>query len=106
MNETHGPRTPLAAPGKPVSLRLGQVVATPAALDVLHEHKVTPAALLVRHAGGDWGDVSPEDAAANDAALQHGDRVLSAYVLAPEVRVWIITESDRSATTILLPEEY
>ena len=61
---------------------------------------------LARHAGGDWGDVCPEDARANDQALREGMRLLSAYTLQDGTRVWIITEADRSSTCILLPEEY
>lgn len=62
--------------------------------------------MLYRHALGDWGDMAQEDAAANDAALQNGDRLLSAYQFEDGFKVWIITEADRSATTILLPEDY
>jgi hypothetical protein len=82
---------------------LGRLVATPGALAALD-----PAQLLTvigRHAAGDWGDLDREDRAANDAALRHGTRLLSAYAL-DGARVWIITEADRSATTVLLPEEY
>lgn len=61
--------------------------------------------LLVRHVNGDWGDVYLEDGEANDEAVKSGDRILSVYRLAGE-KVWIITEADRSATTVLLPEEY
>lgn len=86
-------------------LLLGQVVATPAALWLLEESHLSPATFLTRHAHGDWGDVPPEDAAANDAALTHDGRLISAYVVG-DARIWIITEADRSATTILLPTEY
>lgn len=91
---------------KPALFWLGQVVATPAALETLHEHGVEPATLLTRHAGGDWGDVPPEDAESNDVAIASNDRVLSAYAIAPGIRIWVITEHDRSSTTILLPSEY
>jgi hypothetical protein len=60
---------------------------------------------IVRHATGDWGVVSPGDAELNEEALRHGGRLLSAYVVADR-RIWIITEADRSATTLLFPEEY
>lgn len=60
---------------------------------------------LRRHATGDWGNVCPEDALANDAAVRDGDRLLSAYGNSPE-RFWIITEADRSVTTVLLPDDY
>ena len=64
------------------------------------------ATFLQRRVVGDWGDVPPEDADANDAALVYGDRVLSAYATAKDETIWIITESDRSVTTLLLPEDY
>ena len=59
-----------------------------------------------RHAWGDWGDVSAEDAQANERALQDGSRLFSAYALGTGERLWIITEADRSSTTVLLPDEY
>lgn len=61
---------------------------------------------LARHLHGDWGDLSDEDKAENELSLKKGYRLLSAYQLGPDTRIWIITERDRSATTILLPEEY
>lgn len=61
---------------------------------------------LARHAAGDWGDLCGEDRAANDRAVAVGARILSAYHTPEGVKLWIITEADRSATTILLPEEY
>lgn len=61
---------------------------------------------LRRHARGDWGDLDDEDRAANEAALKHGARLLSAYHTKAGTKFWIITEADRSATTVLLPEEY
>lgn len=87
---------------------LGQVVATPGALEALEQPGGTnPAALLARHVTGDWGELDAEDRAANDRAAQSGeDRILSAYDLASGARIWIITEWDRSVTTLLLPEEY
>jgi hypothetical protein len=85
---------------------LGQVVATPQALDVLAQHQIIPEALLARHQNGDWGVLPEEDAAANQAALADGGRLLSSYSLAEGITMWIITESDRSATTLLLPSEY
>jgi hypothetical protein len=94
---------------------LGQLCQTPGAQAVLQRYQVNPFLLIGRHLQGDWGDVCPEDARANEDALQEGARVLSAYVLPPPVsegetlapaKVWVITEADRSVTTILLPEEY
>ncbi len=61
---------------------------------------------LQRHAVGDWGDVDSEDWQANDRALQEGTRLLSAYHLKNGTKVWIVTEADRSTTTLLLPDEY
>ncbi|WP_334189416.1 hypothetical protein [Noviherbaspirillum sp.] len=86
--------------------RLGRLVATPQALYTLEQQGVTPFALLKRHASGDWGDVSAEDAMANQIALQSGSRLFSAYRIGDDSRIWVITESDRSCTTILLPAEY
>jgi hypothetical protein len=83
------------------TFNLGAVVATPGALDL----GVDLADLLARHSRGDWGDLGAFDRKANDYALKHGERLLSAYD-APAGRVWIITESDRSSTCILLPSEY
>lgn len=60
---------------------------------------------IARHAGGDWGDVGAEDAAANEAALLHGARLFSVYV-AWGTTIWIITEAGRHATTVLFPEDY
>lgn len=85
---------------------LGQTVATPGALDALEASGQTPLEFLKRHVRGDWGEVDEEDSEANDNALESGDRVLSAYRTRRGDRIWIITEADRSATTILLPEEY
>lgn len=84
-------------------LPLGQVVATPAALSVGDWSQLLP--LLTRHTNGDWGTVSEYDAEQNDSAAEYGDRILSAYVVNGE-KVWIITEHDRSVTTILLPSDY
>ena len=60
---------------------------------------------MCRHASGDWGNLCPEDTLANDDAVRNGDRLLSAYGKGDQ-RFWIITEGDRSATTVLLPEDY
>jgi len=84
----------------------GQTVATPGALAALSLAGVAPAALLDRHVRGDWGDLCEEDRQINAEALSAGGRLLSAYALPDDTRVWIITEADRSATTLLLPHEY
>lgn len=85
---------------------LGQVVATPGALRALEEAGEDALRLLARHATGDWGDLDAEDHQANNRALRVGERLLSAYALRDGARVWVITESDRSSTALLLPEEY
>lgn len=85
---------------------LGQVVATPGALAALASAGQTPEALLTRHAQGDWGDLGEEDRRENDRSLIRGLRLLSAYALPDGTKLWIITEADHSATTLLLPDEY
>ena len=85
---------------------LGQTVATPGALQALLDSGESPLVFLARHALGDWGDLDPEDLQANEDALRHGSRLLSAYHTQSGTKLWIITEADRSVTTILLPEEY
>jgi len=89
-----------------VPIELGRTVATPGALAALEESHQTPAEFLSRHEIGDWGEVCPEDRAENDRSVHDGYRILAAYTLKTGVKIWIITEADRSATTILLPEEY
>ncbi len=92
---------------------LGAVVATPGAIDAFREsgEAIDGSPLLMfpylkRHASGDWGVVDGHDRRANEQALRTGARLLSAYTLPGVRKVWIITEADRSSTTILLPEEY
>ena len=90
---------------------LGRILATLGALDALDKADVQPQSLLSRHANGDWGCVCEDDKRANDAALIEGSRILSAYVLPTEIKIWIITEAtddkgQREATTLLLPEDY
>jgi hypothetical protein len=86
-----------------MKFELGQVLATPAAL---HDFGLSLIAeLLVRHASGDWGDLCAVDRQQNSWALRHGGRLLSAFET-PTGRVWIITESDRSSTCVLQPEDY
>lgn len=84
---------------------LGRVVGTPAALAVLEEARVESLELLRRHVSGDWGVVPKEDAKENELSVERGYRIISSYPV-EEGKVWIITEADRSVTTILLPEEY
>ena len=86
--------------------RLGQLVSTPGALDALTEAGQNPMHFISRHVVGDWGDCCPEDLQANEDALRDGARLLSVYKTAKGVKLWIITEADRSSTCVLLPEEY
>lgn len=87
-------------------LQLGRLLATPGALEALQRSAQGVTEFLVRHLSGDWGELSQEDAQENNHALTQGLRVLSSYRLKSGVRIWVITEADRSATTFLLPEEY
>ncbi len=89
-----------------LKFQLGQIVVTPAALNALLSAGESPSKLLARHAQGDWGDVCLEDKAFNDEALIAGSRLMSAYITTIGTKIWVITEADRSTTTILLPEEY
>lgn len=84
---------------------LGNVVATPDALALLERHSANALDFLARHQQGDWGDVDKEDAAMNDHAVDNGERTFSVYALRRD-QIWIITERDRSVTTILLPKDY
>ena len=94
------------APGGPPRFPLGRLVATPAALAALVASNVSPYSLLARHARLDWGNLGEDDRKENERALAEGGRLLSSYRLAEKETIWIITEADRSATTVLTPEEY
>jgi hypothetical protein len=90
---------------------LGQIAATPGALEAMKASGQTPDFFLARHQAGDWGEVNEEDRRLNEEALIHGDRLLSAYRTLKGAKLWIITEAvddngHRAATTILLPDEY
>ncbi len=94
-----------------MALELGRTVMTRGVSDLADgdpsgNFRAVLADLLRRHANGDWGDLSPDDRRANKQALENGDRVFSVYNLLSGVKLWVITEADRSSTTILLPEEY
>jgi len=97
--------TPEKSKPKPL-FPLGQVLATPGALEALGKAEQSPDEFLARHHAGDWGDLCEEDIAENEYSLKHGLRLFSAYTLRDETKIWVITEHDRSATTLLLPEEY
>lgn len=85
---------------------LGHLVATPYALRVLEALGMTPLPLLTRHIQGDWGDLDPADVQVNQEALQDGSRLFSSYTLRHDIKVWVITEADRSVTTVLMPDDY
>jgi hypothetical protein len=85
---------------------LGRIVATPGALAALERSGDNVGVLLKRHVTGDWGELDEHDRTENEHSVEQGFRILSAYTLSGGVRLWIITESDRSLTTLLLPSEY
>jgi len=85
---------------------LGRILATPGSLKAFSDAHEEPLTYLTRHASGDWGDVDREDWEENDQCINRKLRIFSAYHLHDGTKVWIITEADRSATTILLPHEY
>jgi len=84
--------------------QLGQIVATPNALNHLTQDDIRSG--IIRHQSGDWGDLDADDRKENDLALERGNRLLSAYQASNGVKFWIITEADKSSTTVLLPEDY
>ena len=85
---------------------LGQTFITPGAEEALQIAGQSATEFLRRHMSGDWGDLSDEDVKENEFSLKEGLRLLSAYQTGKGQKLWIITEADRSATTILLPSEY
>ena len=91
---------------------LGRIYATPGALELLERSNLDARTLIARHVHGDWGLVHPDDAAANEHAISRGHRIVSSYAVGPAGLtrdpdvIWVITEADRSATTLLLPGEY
>ena len=97
--------TTQTANGHPPRFVLGQVTATRAVLEHLEGKGIDPSEILKRHVRGDWGDMPPEDIAENEFAVGRRLRLLSSYTIGGE-RVWVITEADRSATTLLFPSEY
>ena len=94
-----------------VLFALGQVVATPGALDALARNKTAGLEMLQRHVAGDWGVLSDDDKLANKNAVASGERILSSYLLSDETKLWVITDAaneagKRMVTTLLLPDEY
>ena len=85
---------------------LGQIVATPGVLAALEQASQGAHEFLTRHVSGDWGELDADDRRENELSLREGFRLLSAYRLTTGEKMWIITEADRSATTLLLPSEY
>jgi len=85
---------------------LGQVVATPGALEALQAAGQTAMELLQRHVVLDQGELDEEDQQTNEAAVANGERILSSYLLKDGTKIWIITEADRSSSCLLLPDEY
>jgi hypothetical protein len=84
--------------------RLGRIVTTPNALQSLTQDDILVG--IQRHQAGDWGNLGDDDRVANDQSLAQGGRIVSAYNAMNGTRFWLITEADRSRTTILLPEDY
>ena len=89
----------------------GYVLATSGALEILQRNQCSGREFLERHLGGDWGAVPTEDWEANDEALKSGARLMSAYELPDGSKLWVVTEAadvsgQRSATTLLLPDDY
>jgi hypothetical protein len=84
--------------------QLGQIVATPNALNHLTQDDIRSG--IIRHQSGDWGDLDADDRKENDLALERGTRLLSVYHASNGVTFWIITEADKSSTTVLMPEDY
>jgi len=92
------PIVPLFSPGR--------LVATRGALALLAQTNKSHLEFLSRHLRGDWGDLCAEDKTENELSLKHGYRLMSSYPVTETKKLWIITEADRSVTTLLLPEEY
>src|SRR4051812_48482346 len=93
----------LLRPGK---FELGQMVMTPGADQAMRTSQQVPPEFLLRHKNGDWGELPEEDVRENEWSLEHGARLFSAYTTRTDEKLWVITEWDRSVTTLLLPEEY
>lgn len=94
-------------PAKPKPLfALGQVVATPGVLNAMTQLDIAPLELIHRHVTGDWGDLDAQDQQQNLLAIRSGMRIFSSYKIGVSAKIWIITEANRSSTTLLLPDKY
>ncbi|VBT19815.1 hypothetical protein [Burkholderia pseudomallei] len=93
-------------PLSPARFTLGRLIMTAGVDTLIHQGRLNPLPYLRRHLRADWGDLCDADRRRNDAALAQGDRLLSSYQVTSDVTLWIITEWDRSVTTLLLPSEY
>jgi hypothetical protein len=102
----HYKDTPMATKDNGLLFPLGQIVATPGALSAFEEAEEEPLDYLCRHGLGDWEECGAEDMARNHEALTQDLRIFSVYTLSTGVKIWLITEHNRSYTTILLPSEY
>lgn len=96
----------MESPPDQAKFELGHVVATPGAIELLVRAGRSPVEFIARHQSGDWGSLDEHDQLVNEQALIHGARILSSYIVVGEERLWVITESNRSATTLLLPSDY
>ncbi len=96
----------MVCPIEKVSFSLGDVYLTPGVLDALQKSGEVPEKFLFMHESGDWGILGEDDKALNDEALRSGGRILSAYLTGKGAKLYVITEEDRSSTTITLAEEY
>ena len=90
----------------PQCFRLGSVVATRGVYELIQQGRIHYMTYLRRHMRGDWGDMCPEDRKINNAGVMRGGRLMSSYEIDSGLTLWIITEGDRSVTTLLLPSEY
>lgn len=107
MTRSESTPAPAREPGNRRPLfPLGRLLSTPGALAACTEARVQPLTYIARHVTGDWGELPPEDVQSNEIALKRGGRLFSGYTLPTSERLWVITEADRSATTLLLPQEY
>ncbi|MEJ7862727.1 MAG: hypothetical protein WKF90_13945 [Pyrinomonadaceae bacterium] len=85
---------------------LGQIFLTIGAREALEDSNQTPSEFIARHQTGDYGDICEDDRRENELSVKEGFRILSAYKTSQDVKIWVITEADRSSSTLLLPEEY